>query len=185
MSSVASFALLIPILAIMGFWGFLAFIIYLRHRERMARINAGWPSNPSSSGSADSSWSQGWADGRTWRSHAPIERAIRSIGIGLGVGTGLLTLGFGPWLLGGLIPMLIGLYRFGMMALNLEPAGSSSRPLDAWIKSGLYQGALGLALFLGLLTLGIGPWLIAGTVLMGGALGNIGVWFWFREKPLG
>lgn len=54
------------------------------------------------------------------------ERAMRQTALGLALTLGLATIGFGPWLLGGLIPLFLGLAK--LLAVKLEqPAVSQAR----------------------------------------------------------
>lgn len=71
---------------------------YLKHRERMAMIEKGI---------APTDWKP--EDLPLPRSpQSTMVRGLTSVFVGLALTLGLLTLGFGPWLLGGLIPMAYG-----------------------------------------------------------------------------
>jgi hypothetical protein len=178
-------------IAVGGFWVVLGLAVYLCYRERVARYQAGWmpppesrPPNPPSGPQADDA--QYWGPpprGGEWGMRSRFERAARLAGVGLGIFFGLLTLGVGPWLVGGLVPLFIGMSRLGMMAANLEPTGPPSRPGPEWFRRGLRQGMVGLALLLGLLLIGVGPWLLAGSVPLGDALGCLGIWSAYERWP--
>ena len=48
----------------------------------------------------------------------PLDRAMRTTAIGLALTLGLSFIGFGPWLLGGLIPLFIGLAKLAAIHLS-------------------------------------------------------------------
>lgn len=143
----AAFAL--PIIVVVGILALIGLAIYLRHRERMM----GWPASHSLPETPLAP-----------ASPAALESALTLIGVGLALLLGLLTLGIGVWLLAGLIVLFIGLVRFGLIALGLEPAGSLSVPAPILLRRGLYTAAIGLALLLGLGTLGLGVWILGGLI---------------------
>lgn len=76
--------------------GYAAFRRYLRHRERMAMIEKGI---------APAEWEQDEA-ARRFNRDAASPMTVTLVGVALTLG--LLTLGVGPWLLGGLVPTAYG-----------------------------------------------------------------------------
>lgn len=92
MAIVFGFPFLVAIAAI----AYAAFRSYLKHKERMAMIEKGLvPPDFKDDDDAD--------DGRVSKT-SPITVTL----VGVALTLGLLTLGVGPWLLGGLIPTAIG-----------------------------------------------------------------------------
>jgi hypothetical protein len=88
--------------------GVTAYGRYLRHLRDMAMIEQGMdPRQPIAAGAAGSRL--------TGRS---LESILITIAIGLALTVGMSFIGFGPWLLAGLIPMFIGLAR--LLALLLQ-----------------------------------------------------------------
>ena len=56
----------------------------------------------------------------------PLDRAMRTTAIGLALTLGLSFIGIGPWLLGGLIPLFIGLAK--LAAVQLSASTIADRP---------------------------------------------------------
>lgn len=95
--SVSVMAILFPILAMAVILGFVLGLRYLGYRERMAMIEKGIapPCCYEHRGEGDR--------------RASLRRGITVAMVGLALTLGLVTLGVGPWLLGGLIPLFVGL----------------------------------------------------------------------------
>jgi hypothetical protein len=169
--NVVSGALLLPIVAVGGFWAVIIVALVFWHRERMARIGreTGLMASP------------GLSDTRAEAGPGLVERGIRLAAIGLGLVTGLGTIGFGPWLLGGLIPLIVGAYQVAMVSFGLEPEGLPSLPPAIRLKRGIRTAVIGLVVSLVLLWIGIGPWLLGGFVPLFIGLGDIGVALWWER----
>lgn len=60
---------------------------------------------------------------KVYRGRNRLESGLITAAIGLALTVGLLSLGFGPWLLGGLIPLFIGLAK--ILAYLLRPGPAS------------------------------------------------------------
>lgn len=101
MESEGVMALLIPILAICAVFGYVTVKRYWEHRERMAAIEKGIAP------------SQLDLDGTSIEAPASprsrLQSALVTTAVGVALTIGLGTIGFGPWLLGGLIPLFVGL----------------------------------------------------------------------------
>lgn len=173
--TLAFFGVLIPIVSTLAFFGLIFAIFYFRHRERMA-----WLERSRTTG--DDLPPPGVNDPfrHSYRDHGPyaaypLRHALRLVGVGVGLSLGLVTLGFGPWLLGGLIPLFIGLVRLAVLLLSPEGPREEVSPqiLRHWLVQGLTTLAVGLALLVGLATLGSGPWLLAGGVVSGVGLSDL------------
>lgn len=87
--------ILFPVMIIALVFFFVIILRIFSHRERMAMIAKGIA--PPGEEAAE----------RTPQSQ--LRRALTSTLVGVALLLGLLTLGIGPWLLGGLIPMFIGI----------------------------------------------------------------------------
>jgi hypothetical protein len=162
-------AQLVPGVAILGGLALAGLAMYFRHQERMTRwADAGAaPSGRTASGLRGS----------------PLEGALTTVGVGLGLLAGFLPLGAGPWLIPGLVVLFLGLVRMAMLTWGLEPWGPPPSVPTA-VRRGLYTTAIGLALLLGLATLGIGVWLVAGTIPLGIGLGRLAAaWLGARGWP--
>ncbi len=134
-------------------FGSLALKQYWRHRERMAMIQKGL--SPDAALDPDENVGPGnWSDGSGrgdwekweayWRAH-PYHRhnrlngALITSAVGVAITLGLLTLGIGPWLLGGLVPLFVGLAMLLGLFLSEAPQprdpasaiGESESPSDA------------------------------------------------------
>ncbi|MGC8489880.1 MAG: hypothetical protein ACP5QO_16900 [Clostridia bacterium] len=167
----ASGALLVPIVAVGGFWAVVIVALVFWHRERMARIRreAGGTASPGPPGAG------------AWSGQAQVERGIRLSAIGVGIVAGLGTMGFGPWLLGGLIPFVVGAYQVAMVSFGLEPEGHPSLSPEIWLKRGIRTAVIGLVVSLVLLWIGVGPWLLGGFIPLAVGLGDIGVALWWER----
>lgn len=85
-----------PIIIVALALGYAAFHRFLRHRERMAMIEKGM---------MPADWDEQEAARRTGRdATSPVTITL----VGIAVTLGLLTLGIGPWLIGGLVPTAYG-----------------------------------------------------------------------------
>ena len=164
--------LLIPLVAVGGFWALVILLVVYWHRERMARLQGAVPA-PAAPPSA-------YAPQRVM---APVESAFRLMGVGFGLFVGLITIGWGPWLLGGIIPLLIGAYRLALIGFGMEPPGLPSRLTREWLRDGARLIGIGLLVILALLWLGWGPWLLGGTIPLGMGLGNLGAEAWWHAFP--
>lgn len=99
-------AIILFIVLFGGLFGFLTVKSYLKYRRDMAMIEQGMYPNGTTPGSSR------------------MERALTLTGIGLALTIGLLFTGLGPQLLGGLIPLFIGLSRLLAILLEQEQAKS-------------------------------------------------------------
>ncbi len=162
-ASMAALGVLIPIVSVLVFGAIVFALLYFRHRERMAVLAQG-DTAPGPLRSLQRSWLR-----------EPVEHALLWSGVGLGLSAGLWTLGTGPWLIAGLMPLFAGLMRLTLILLDPAPlfSGRSEQRDRAWLQSGLTACAIGLALLIALGTLGFGPWLLAGTVPLGVGLGRL------------
>jgi len=165
-------ALLIPLVAVAGFWTLVILALVFWHRERMARLQQPAPTVPVPS-----------PNYALRRVKAPVESACRLMGVGFGLFAGLITLGWGPWLLGGIIPFLIGAYRLALIGFGVEAPGFPSRPVSEWVRDGARLVGIGLLVILVVLWLGWGPWILGGTIPLGMGLGNFGVRAWWGAFP--
>ncbi len=94
-------ALLIPILGILAIFAYSTIKRYWEHRERMAAIEKGVL--PSQIGE-DADIAEVGAS-----PSSRLQSALVTTAVGLALTVGLGSIGFGPWLLGGLIPLFVGL----------------------------------------------------------------------------
>ncbi|HBN09014.1 MAG TPA: hypothetical protein DD435_10330 [Cyanobacteria bacterium UBA8530] len=94
-------AILVPLGLFAMIFGLVFGVMYLRYRRDMALIQHGFDPRTLSE---PSQLSREFDSSR-------LERALTLTGIGLALTIGLGFIGFGPWLLGGLIPLFIGLSR--------------------------------------------------------------------------
>jgi hypothetical protein len=163
-------ALLIPIIAVGGFWAVIILGLVFWHRERMARLQNPTPASGTTMTTAS-----------PWAARSEVERGIRLAALGTGLVAGLLPIGFGPWLIIGLIPFILGCYRVAMVSLGLEPEGHPSLPPEVWLRRGIRTAVTGLIVSMVLLWIGVGPWLIAGFIPFFIGLGDVGVAFWWRR----
>ncbi|QSO45842.1 DUF6249 domain-containing protein [Alicyclobacillus mengziensis] len=94
--------ILFPVFVLAVIFGFVALIRYLRYRERMMMIQKGI---------VPADFDRAWrADVRMQaRSRRQPRGGIITSLVGLALLVGLWTLGTGPWLLGGLIPLAVGI----------------------------------------------------------------------------
>jgi hypothetical protein len=97
--------------------GIVAYGKYLRYRRDMAMIEQGMDPRQPVNGSA--------ATGRS------LESILTTIAIGMALTLGLLFIGFGPWLLAGLIPLFIGLARLLAMLMQGELPVASAQDKEA------------------------------------------------------
>lgn len=97
----------VPIALFVTLFGFLSFAEYMKYRRDMAMIEKG-------------------LDPRGILGSSRMERALTLTGIGLALTIGLLFTGLGPQLLGGLIPLFIGLSRLLAILLEQEQAKNKS-----------------------------------------------------------
>lgn len=204
---VAYLAVLLPFLTILAVPAIIIAVFYFRHRERMAYLQqppvgpapgaasaapGEQPQEGASPASADypSGYREEYRyrynyDPYTGRRHPslyhPMARAGVLLGVGLGIFLGLLTIGIGPWLLAGLFPLFFGLVRIGLLYLEPPVPLPPPQALQVWLQRSLWTGAVGLALLLGLGTLGPSPALLAGTVPLGYAGGLLLAYYLARR----
>lgn len=114
--SVSIMAILFPILAMAVILGFVLGLRYLGYRERMAMIEKGIapPCCDEHRGEGDRK--------------AGLRRGITVAMVGLALTLGLMTLGVGPWLLGGLIPLFVGLSILVDYYLSPGDSGRETTP---------------------------------------------------------
>jgi len=144
--------------------------MYFRHQERMAELGKNQIAH-SSEGGAPELLTPPLASAAAY-GH-PLVRATTLAGLGLGLSFGLATIGFGPWLLGGLIVLAVGLVQTGQWLWQPGLTPPSAKERRAWRESALRIGAVGIALFVGLGLIGFGPALIPGSILIGLGLGRL------------
>ena len=174
LAGLAIIGVLIPLVLFVAIAAIIIAVLYFRHKERMAYLTATHPVQPPVAGPAGS-----YAPSDPRYSYPPaalphpLSTALVTTGVGLGITLGLLPIGFGPWLIVGLVPLFIGLVRFGL--LQFEPPVPSPAAAERlrWLRRGLWTGGIGLAVVLAFLTLGIGPWLLPGTITLGYGVGQL------------
>ena len=91
-------AILLPVLFLAVIFGFVILMRYLRYKENLLMIERGI--KPEESGRKSARYST--PAGR-------LRGGIITAFVGLALFFGLLTMGWGPWLLGGLIPLAVGI----------------------------------------------------------------------------
>ncbi len=107
----ADLALVLPVL-IMVFL-FVVTIMLLKHRETMAMIEKGLVTRKVEDDDQESR-------------EAALRGGLITSAVGLALLLGLWTIGVGPWLLGGLIPLFIGFARIiGAFFASKNPRGNS------------------------------------------------------------
>ena len=182
---VAYLGILLTIVCVLAIPAIIIAILYFRHRERMAymaRPPYMPPQDPASTQPDPQSSPGAYADPDPYRErryrdryhpsfYHPLARAGRLIGVGFGITIGLLPLGLQPLLLAGLIPLFVGLIRLGELFLGPPIVPPTTQDLDIWLHRSLWNGGIGLALMLGLWTLGTTPLLLFGSIPLGYALG--------------
>lgn len=95
---------LIPVILFVGLFAFLTAASYFKYRRDLAIIEKGIDPRGTVAGASR------------------LERALTLTGIGMALTIGLLFTGLGPQLLGGLIPLFIGLSRLLAILLEAEQA---------------------------------------------------------------
>ncbi len=184
---VAYLAFLLPALFVAAIAAIIIAVLYFRHRERMAYISRpqGAPppdAAPTEFGPQPTPGPYGGPYSYppdSIRHHPslyhPLARVGRLIGIGAGLTLGLLwPFGPSPLLLFGLIPLFIGLIRLGELYIAPLPVlAPAPQDLAFWLQRSLWSGGIGLALLLGLATVGMSPLLLAGTIPLGYGLGML------------
>jgi hypothetical protein len=183
---VTFFAFLLPALFIAAVAAIIIAVLYFRHRERMAYLSR--PQTAPSQDAPPSDYGPERPPGPPpyppyppypSRHHPslyhPLARVGRLTGIGFGVTLGLLwPFGLSPLLLFGLIPLFIGLIRLGELYISPLPIlPPTAQDLAFWLQRSLWSGGIGLALMLGLATVGVSPLLLAGTIPLGYGLGML------------
>ena len=174
LAGLAFIGVLIPLVLFVAIAAIIIAVLYFRHKERMAYLTAIRPVQPSVAGTAanDAPSDPHYNYPPAALPH-PLSTALVTTGIGLGITLGLLPIGFGPWLIVGLVPLFVGLVRLGLM--QFEPPAPSPSPVERlrWLRRGLWTAGIGLAIVLAFLTLGIGPWLLPGTITLGYGVGQL------------
>ncbi len=174
LAGLAFIGVLIPLVLFVAIAAIIIAVLYFRHKERMAYLTAIRPVQPSVAGTAanDAPSVPHYIYPPAALPH-PLSTALVTTGIGLGIALGLLPIGFGPWLIVGLVPLFVGLVRLGLM--QFEPPAPSPSPVERlrWLRRGLWTAGIGLAIVLAFLTLGIGPWLLPGTITLGYGAGQL------------
>lgn len=102
---VAIWPFLLPVMVVVVIFAYLVVVRYMRHKEYLAMIEKGIDPHTHPERQQESA---PVPDG----SPAPRRRLMGgtvTAAVGLALTLGLLTLGIGPWLLGGLVPLFIGL----------------------------------------------------------------------------
>ncbi|MBC7544350.1 MAG: hypothetical protein H7338_16640 [Candidatus Sericytochromatia bacterium] len=108
--------IVVPVVLFLCLFGTITGIAYLKHRRLMAMIEHGIDPAPF---------------GETRKAPpANLEAALTTTGIGLALTIGLAFIGLGPWLLGGLIPLFIGLARLLAILLADKPETTTAAPED-------------------------------------------------------
>ena len=120
--------ILFPVFVLAVIFGFVALIRYLRYRERMMMIQKGI---------APADFDRAWrADVRMQgRSRRQPRGGIITSLVGLALLVGLWTLGTGPWLLGGLIPLAVGIGELLTWVIT-SPTQEALRETQARSKGG-------------------------------------------------
>ncbi|WDL98764.1 DUF6249 domain-containing protein [Alicyclobacillus sp. ALC3] len=92
--------ILFPVFVIAVILGFVVLMRYLKYRERMLLVQRG----------VDPADLQPWSrTGRNGSTERQLRSGIITSLVGVALLIGLWTLGTGPWLLGGLIPLAVGI----------------------------------------------------------------------------
>ena len=91
--------ILFPVFILAVIFGFVALMRYLRYRENLLMLQRGIVPE------------RGWSrrEYRQMPPHARLRVGIITSLVGVALVAGLATLGIGPWLLGGLIPLAVGI----------------------------------------------------------------------------
>lgn len=102
---VAIWPFLLPALIVVVIFAYLVMVRYMRHKEYMAMIEKGIDPHAHPEQQRESApVPEGSASPR----RRPLGGMVTAA-VGLALTLGLLTLGIGPWLLGGLVPLFVGL----------------------------------------------------------------------------
>ncbi|MCY0900585.1 MAG: DUF6249 domain-containing protein [Firmicutes bacterium] len=96
-------AILFPVFLLAVILGFILLMRYLRYKESVNMIHRPVPPTP------DSMQQMSPLQARTMNPYARLRSGIITSMVGIALIIGLLTIGVGPWLLGGLIPLAVGL----------------------------------------------------------------------------
>ncbi|MFO7274446.1 MAG: DUF6249 domain-containing protein [Bacillota bacterium] len=116
-------AIFMPAIVVLIVFLYVGWNRYLKHRERMAMIEKGLVPDLTDS-------DEGEEPVRSRRRRNRLDTGLITAAIGLALTLGLSSLGFGPWLLGGLIPLFVGLAN--ILAYLLQPdtehAGAKGGP---------------------------------------------------------
>ncbi len=165
---------LVPLVLFVSIAAIIIAVLYFRHRERMAYLSGTHPVEPPPVG-AYPYVPPPYANPPVAPPH-PLATSLNTVGIGLGITLGMLPIGFGPWLIVGLIPLFVGLVRLGLLQFEPPQPPVSASDRQRWLRRGLWTGGIGLALVLAFLTLGLGPWLLPGTITLGYGAGQLAVY---------
>ncbi|MGH7708796.1 MAG: hypothetical protein ACREM8_09685 [Vulcanimicrobiaceae bacterium] len=112
----------------------------MRHREAMATLQHGIPPtvDPAAAGAYYARMSGQPAAGprpagySAYAIQCQLRKGITLVAVGLALVVGLSTMGFGPWLVAGLIPLFIGVAQVGLAWL----AGGNAMPIPPEARTG-------------------------------------------------
>ncbi len=175
LTGLAFIGVLIPLVLFVAIAAIIIAVLYFRHKERMAYLTGGRPTEPPPAPGNGYPYPPPYGYPPPMPS-SPLAMALNTVGIGLGITVGLLPVGFGPWLIVGLIPLFVGLVRLGLLQFDPPRPPVSAGERLRWLRRGLWTGGIGLALTLAFLTLGVGPWLLPGTITLGYGAGQLGAY---------
>ncbi len=180
LTGIAFIGVLIPLVLFVAIAAIIIAVLYFRHKERMAYLTGVRAPEPPAAPGNTYPYPPPVPPPYTYPPPAPprpLATSLNMVGIGLGITLGLLPIGFGPWLIVGLIPLFIGLVRLGL--LQFDPPSPAVPAMERlhWLRRGLWTGGIGLAFVLAFLTLGIGPWLLPGTITLGYGLGQLAAYY--------
>ena len=105
--NVAAVGVLFPVFLLAVIFGFIILLRYLRYRENMMFMERGMTPPVPPRGRPVSP--QGVSRSAYYSPYRRLRGGIITSFVGLAILLGLWTLGTGPWLLGGLIPLAVGL----------------------------------------------------------------------------
>jgi len=170
---IAFIGVLVPLVLFAAIAAIIIAVLYFRHKERMAYLSGQHLVPPPAPGPYPYPPPQApYAYPPAVPPH-PLAISLNTTGIGLGITLGLLPIGFGPWLIVGLIPLFVGLVHLGLLQFEPPRPPLSAGERLRWLRRGLWTGGIGLALLLAFLTIGLGPWLLPATITLGYAVGQL------------
>lgn len=181
LAGVALAGVLVPLVLFVAIAAIIIAVLYFRHKERMAYLTGAHQAPPAPAPGypyGPPPYQPPYQPPPVPPSH-PLATSLNTAGIGLGITLGLLPLGFGPWLIVGLIPLFVGLVRLGLLQFEPPTPPIAAPERLRWLRRGLWTAGIGLAVVLAFLTIGFGPWLLPGTITLGYGVGQL-LAFWLE-----